>query len=89
MQHEDELLTERSTTHGDIIDNAVTYAALKKAFWDNALPELVADARMQLPIDMILLKLSRIATGDYSFEDHWKDLAGYSQLGFALSQCPL
>ncbi len=31
-------------------------------------------------VDMICMKLSRIASGHANFADHWEDIQGYSQL---------
>ncbi len=37
-------------------------------------------SEMKLAVDQILLKLARIACGDSSYIDNWKDIAGYATL---------
>ena len=84
--HSNPLLTERATTHGDIISNAVAYEEMTAAFWNNASQALGENTLLAYPLDMIFMKLTRIATGDPTYEDHWKDLVGYAELGMKLAQ---
>ena len=72
-----ELTTERNTTHGDFKENAAISQRLKAymRISDVEYTDVQAEA-----IDMICLKLSRIASGHANFRDHWDDIAGYAHL---------
>ena len=74
-----ELLNARQTTHGDFADNAHNGQVLRTFFrsrpsW-NDMPAVQREA-----LDMIACKLSRILSGQSTFDDHWKDIAGYAAL---------
>lgn len=74
------LLQEREKTHGSFDTNAAISQRLKSAFKDyNAYDDLCPVHREAL--DMIALKISRILSGQAGFRDHWRDIAGYAQLG--------
>tara|TARA_Y100000034_G_scaffold136730_1_gene215292 strand:- start:2571 stop:2840 length:270 start_codon:yes stop_codon:yes gene_type:complete len=81
MSKVEQILVERSNTHGDPVAQARTSQALKQLFLaeskmaDNRLSPLQKEC-----IDMICLKMSRIATGDADCKDHWDDIAGYATL---------
>lgn len=85
MQHSEPLLNERANTHGDIRDNADCYFDLCGVVVKHGGAWLKKHPRLCYPLDMILMKLSRIITGDCTFDDHWIDLAGYADLGRKLS----
>jgi hypothetical protein len=73
------LLNARGTTHGSFADNARNGQRLREYFrnqpaWE-AMPEIQREA-----LDMIATKLSRILSGQSTFDDHWKDIAGYATL---------
>lgn len=85
MQHDSELLNTRQTSHGDIRDNAACYFDLCDVVSKHGGDSLSCHPLLAYPIDMILMKLSRIITGDCTFDDHWVDLSGYSELGRKLS----
>ena len=79
-QKTEQLLEERSKTHGSFEDNAEISQMLKnyfrlhsKGYGDLGLPQREA-------LDMIALKLSRILSGHADFKDHWDDIAGYARL---------
>lgn len=73
----DATLEQRGTTHGDYGKTAETAQALKRVMYDAArLPR----ADMRESIDLIYTKMARIANGDASEPDHWRDIAGYSKL---------
>ena len=79
-----ELLSTRQTTHGSFSQNARQGQALRELFrssphW-STIPEVQREA-----LDMIACKLSRILSGQSTFDDHWKDVIGYSTL--ALEEC--
>lgn len=72
--------------HGEWQDNAVTgqglkvviRVALNKRAADGIYPQLSAIHLEAL--DMIALKMARIATGDANEPDHWQDIEGYAKL---------
>lgn len=72
--------------HGEWQDNAVTgqslkvivREALRKRKEDGVYPQLAAIHLEAL--DMICLKMARIATGDANEPDHWQDIEGYAKL---------
>lgn len=73
----------REATHGDFRKVAALYVALRTAL-RNATLEVTAEITTQpaLPaaLDMILMKLARIACGDPNHPDHWRDISGYAEL---------
>jgi hypothetical protein len=76
------LTEERGKTHGSFASNARISQELKtviKRFEYN-----YSDVQKEA-IDMICLKLSRIASGHANFKDHWDDIAGYAHL--AAQEC--
>lgn len=73
------LLETRRTTHGDFSLNAIYGQDLRSLFrsssgW-SSIPPIQREA-----LDMIACKLSRILSGQATFDDHWKDIAGYAAL---------
>lgn len=74
------LLEERQKTHGEFSPKAWFTQSLKDAFraapnWSDMTPA------QREALDMICLKLGRIAHGDPLHADNWEDLAGYAILG--------
>ena len=71
------ILDARAKTHGSFEANAQMSQAIKEliATGDASLTDTQREA-----IDMIALKLSRIATGNPNVRDHWADIAGYATL---------
>lgn len=72
-----DILDERSNTHGDFRDVAIVYSELQDAIYGIA----ILERKYVAAIDMICMKLARIACGDPSHEDHWIDIGGYAELG--------
>lgn len=74
-----EVLTERSKTHGDYGDHAAITQAIKELMRSQNswvyLPETNKES-----LDMIAHKIGRILAGDPDFKDHWVDIAGYATL---------
>ena len=70
-----EITNERNTTHGDFAENARISQRLKAVMRRDDYTAVQQEA-----IDMICLKLSRIASGHAGYDDHWKDIGGYAQL---------
>lgn len=86
-----EILKERGKTHGVFDHNAILSQRLKHCIYTaihdsdhGPLPRL-SEVQCEA-LDMICLKISRIATGDPNFRDHWNDIAGYARL--AADRCP-
>lgn len=74
------LLKEREETHGSFQNNAEISQELKDII-HTAISDLGEATPVQKEaIDMICLKLSRIASGQAHFKDHWDDIAGYATL---------
>ena len=69
------LTQERGTTHGDFSVNAKVSQAFKRIMATGNYTDVQKEA-----IDLICMKLSRIASGHADFSDHWEDIQGYSQL---------
>ena len=75
----DQILEQRSETHGSFIANAGTAQALKRVLHMNEnWHHLASDQREAL--DMICHKMARIMNGNPNFNDHWSDIAGYATL---------
>jgi len=79
MDAKNDVLGARSKTHGDFIDNAEYSSGILRIMqssknWDN-----MPDAH-QHALAMLSCKLGRILAGDFKFEDHWVDIAGYATL---------
>lgn len=80
----DALLNERGSTHGDFTCNALYAQQLRTLFrsspqWIGMRPE------HREALDMAATKLSRILSGQASFDDHWIDLIGYFTLALKAS----
>ncbi len=74
-----EILTERNKTHGDFADCARVSQAILRAMRSGRNWETMSDVHREA-IQVIALKLHRIACGDPDHEDHFVDIAGYAQL---------
>ena len=78
MKTTEDILNERSKTHGDFIQGSVTF---------NALMELINKNRKNIDgvqyyaLTMIAGKLVRILIGNSHETDHWSDIIGYATLG--------
>lgn len=80
MPTTEEILAERSKTHGDFTDNARVMQGLKRVAeaspnWEVKLTPVQKEA-----IHMILHKVGRICSGNPNIHDHWDDIAGYAKL---------
>lgn len=74
------LIRERHNQHGDWKKQSQMASQLKAQArrgknW-STLEHHQAEA-----LDMILVKISRILTGDPAYADHWDDIKGYAELG--------
>lgn len=72
------LTGERKKTHGDWMRQSYVAQELKAVVGSN---DGHLEPHQREAVDMIVVKLSRILSGDASFEDHWDDIAGYAHLG--------
>jgi hypothetical protein len=75
----EDLIKERSATHGNFLYNSATTQALKEVVrlgvcWD------AMTAAQREAVDMICHKLGRITSGNPNIADHWVDIAGYATL---------
>jgi hypothetical protein len=73
------VLQQRGSRYGEFISNANVSQDLKcimeqSTNWNNM------DNDMREALHMIAHKISRILEGDYSYDDSWVDIAGYSTL---------
>ena len=73
------VLQQRGSRYGEFINNANVSQDLKcimecSTNWNNM------DNDMREALHMIAHKISRILEGDYSYDDSWVDIAGYSTL---------
>ncbi|MGV6989620.1 DUF6378 domain-containing protein [Testudinibacter sp. P80/BLE/0925] len=71
-------LKHRQQTYGDYADTAKVAQEIKAVIYANA-GEL--NAKQQEALEMIATKMARILTGNPHYEDNWRDIAGYAQLG--------
>ena len=75
MKNIENILSERELTHGKFSTVADNYCEIKTALSCGDFSNIEHAA-----IDMIAMKLARIAAGNASEIDHWRDIAGYAQL---------
>lgn len=73
------LITERGIRYGKFKDGAEIMRALKRVMhdtegWNNL------TASQKEALDMIQHKIGRILNGDPTYDDSWKDIAGYATL---------
>lgn len=74
-----ELLNQRDSTHGSFVINSRVGQSIKEILraeetWGQ-LPRLHRES-----LDFIASKIGRIMAGQYDFNDHWDDIAGYAKL---------
>ena len=76
-----EILTERGKRYGAFSKHALVTQRLKEVmqaspnFQNNSLSVGMLEA-----LEMIFHKIGRILNGDPTYDDSWKDIAGYAQL---------
>lgn len=75
----DQLITERGSRYGKFADGAEIMRDLKHVMhevdgWNNLTPS------QKEALDMIQHKIGRILNGDPTYDDNWKDIAGYATL---------
>nr|DAF74722.1 MAG TPA: hypothetical protein [Caudoviricetes sp.] len=73
------LITERGSRYGKFKDGAEIMRSLKRVMHDtDGWNNLTASQKEAL--DMIQHKIGRILNGDPTYDDSWKDIAGYATL---------
>lgn len=75
----EQLITERGSRYGKFKDGAEIMQELKTVMrevdgWHNLMPS------QREALDMIQHKIGRILNGDPTYDDSWKDIAGYATL---------
>ena len=75
----EQLITERGSRYGKFKDGAAIMQELKFVMhevdgWHNLTPS------QREALDMIQHKIGRILNGDPTYDDSWKDIAGYATL---------
>jgi len=79
------LISERHKTHGAYNDTARIIQSFKRVVRNELYHR---HTRGQAPLtdsqyesmDMILVKIGRIISGDSAYEGHWSDIAGYAKI---------
>ena len=74
------ILDARAKTHGDFTANALVSQQIKNALFHEMGGSVDFSHVQRESLEMIALKLSRIATGNPNVRDHWADIAGYATL---------
>lgn len=79
LETTEDLLNERDKTHGSFVINSRVSQQIKDAIRNEpTYSQLHAIHREAL--DFIAGKIGRIMAGQYDFDDHWDDIAGYAKL---------
>ncbi|MDP0367219.1 DUF6378 domain-containing protein [Glaesserella parasuis] len=74
-------IAQRGEQYGDFTDTAITAQKMKGLLFDDV-PDDFYTPRQREALEMICTKLARISTGNNpSYEDNWRDIAGYAVLG--------
>lgn len=75
----DNVLADRQTSHGNYADTARTVQHLKQAMREGNNWSILSDMQRET-LDMIVMKIGRILSGDPDHVDHWDDITGYARL---------
>jgi hypothetical protein len=75
----EDTLQERGGTHGKFEQNSIISQSLQRIIFQSRNGGLFDDVQREA-LQMICHKICRICAGDPDFDDHWRDIAGYSQL---------
>jgi len=79
----EETLKQRGNRYGEFTNHAELSQGLKNMFVQHVKlfgqPENFTDSMIEAA-EMIMHKLARIANGDPTYDDNWRDIAGYAQL---------
>ena len=77
----DEILAERDKTHGNWTKQSQCAQSFKAVVRRSQEPMRTLSKQQWEALDMILVKASRICSGDPNNKDHWIDIEGYARLG--------
>lgn len=77
MNEVDKILSEREHVYGSFDDVSRMYTNLVTLV-DEA--DSILGCKVKCSIDMILMKIARIVSGDQYYRDNWSDIAGYAML---------
>jgi hypothetical protein len=77
--YNNKFLNSRVESHGDFSRVAHTYQRLKTAVSSSENFSTLEPTK-KTAIEMILYKIARVLNGNPSEPEHWKDIAGYSNL---------
>lgn len=83
----DETLKERGSRYGEFGEHARITQEIKRALQSGVSWEKMTDGQKEA-LEMVAHKMGRIANGDPSYDDSWKDLVGYAQLGYNETTSP-
>jgi len=75
-----QVLEEREKTHGHFGDVAKMDQDFKTVLYASKNWSRLSDEH-KLALEMIAHKISRVLCGNPNEDDHWKDIAGYAELG--------
>lgn len=75
----EEILAQRSTTHGDFTENARLAQEIMRVLNSGPSWGDITDVQKEA-LHMIAHKMARIVGGNPDIADHWDDIAGYATL---------
>ena len=75
----DDVLAERSKTHGAWVDNARLAQQMKEE-WRKCEGWQRLSCSQREGLERIAEKIARILAGDCNHRDHWMDIGGYAEL---------
>lgn len=73
-----EILKQRASRYGSFSDNARVSQSIQKILKQN--PQIQKDPTLNEAVSYISQKLARVASGDATYIDTWRDIAGYALL---------
>lgn len=73
-----EIITSRQATHGDFRDVSRVAQSTKDLWRAQGVNWSRLPPYMREGLDMVAHKVARILSGDFTYLDHWDDLAGYA-----------
>jgi len=72
--------TTKQKTHGDYKNTATISQALKGVMSAGKNWDVLKDTQREA-LELIVMKIARILSGDHNYRDHWDDIEGYAELG--------
>lgn len=77
----EDVLEERGKKHGDYREQFSMARSLKSVFATMTAQQNMTEVQKEV-LDMVAVKVSRIATGDNMEPDHWLDISGYARKAY-------